>query len=343
MIIKVINPIQHPQWNQQIAELNDATIFHTSSWTRVLAETYGYQPVYIAAFKSKQLVGYLPLMEIRSIATGRRCVSLPFTDECHPVCTTVEVFEKIWTHALNFGNKVGWKYIELRGEYSVYSEEPIIASYLVHCLDLNTTETDLCKRFRESTYRNITKSKESGVKIECTNSIQALDAFYKLNCLTRKRHGLPPQPKRFFINLYKYIITTDRGFILTAEQKGSVIASAVFLRFNGIVTFKYGASDLRHQHLRANNLILWEAIKRSIQEGNSQFHLGRTETENEGLLQFKRGWGAIEDRINYYKYNMVDQEFSRKKMKIKSSYSLFKIMPLTLLKLFGQILYRHVG
>jgi len=49
---------------------------------RVLRETYGHVPLYAARFAGGQLEGLLPLMEVSSPFTGRRGVSLPFTDFC---------------------------------------------------------------------------------------------------------------------------------------------------------------------------------------------------------------------------------------------------------------------
>jgi len=65
---------------------------------------------------------------------------------------------------------------------------------------------------------------------------------------------------------------------------------------------KYGASEKAYHHLRPNNLIMWEAIKWCAQNGFKTFSLGRTEPENEGLLQFKQGWGTTEKIIKEIGY-----------------------------------------
>jgi hypothetical protein len=54
---------------------------------------------------------------------------------------------------------------------------------------------------------------------------------------------------------------------------------------------------------------LWECIKRFADKGFDTLDLGRTSLANEGLGRFKLGFGAREERIEYYKYDFVKQTF----------------------------------
>ena len=173
--------------------------------------------------------------------------------------------------------------------------------------------------------------------------MSSLKEFNRLNCITRKLHGLPPQPYHFFEKIYEHIISQKKGFVVLAYYQNKPVAGAVYFHFNGQAIYKYGASDRKFQHLRPNNLVMWEAIKWYAQNGFRSFSFGRTEPENTGLLQFKRGWGAKEKKISYYKYNIKENTFIKEHSKVKSSYKLFKIMPVPILRLTGKLLYRHVG
>jgi lipid II:glycine glycyltransferase (peptidoglycan interpeptide bridge formation enzyme) len=88
---------------------------------------------------------------------------------------------------------------------------------------------------------------------------------------------------------------------------------------------------------------MWEAISWCTANGFKSLSFGRTEPENQGLLQFKRGWGTEEKIINYYKYDFAKKTFIKGQPGVKSSYKFFKIMPSPLLRLTGNLLYRHVG
>ena len=89
--------------------------------------------------------------------------------------------------------------------------------------------------------------------------------------------------------------------------------------------------------------MMWKAIKWCINNGFEKLSFGRTETENHGLLQFKRGWGAKEGFISYYKYDLAKDCYMADNDGIKSTYSIFKMLPLPILRMTGNLLYRHVG
>jgi hypothetical protein len=60
-------------------------------------------------------------------------------------------------------------------------------------------------------------------------------------------------------------------------------------------------------------------------------------------LQFKDGWGATKSGLCYYKYDLRKDRFLSNDSGPKSSYRVFKMMPAPLLRLTGNLLYRHVG
>ncbi len=155
----------------------------------------------------------------------------------------------------------------------------------------------------------------------------------------------PAAPAAFFFEkIHEHIIVKKLGFVALASYQGSTIGGSVCFHFGDKAIYKYGASDNRYQHLRANNLILWEAIRHYVQSGQKSFSFGRTEPENKGLVQFKRGWGAEEYAINYFKYDLREKAFIKDKLQLTGFHNkVFAHTPIPLLRLAGSLLYRHVG
>jgi hypothetical protein len=340
--INIINPIDYPNWNRQVSKLEGATIFHTANWALVLAESYGYRPRYFTAIKMHRIIACIPVMQIDSVITGRRGVCLPFTDFCRPIGDENWIPE-LWNALVGKSQKEKWKHIELRGECTIVQSANMPPAYKEHSISLDTNESDLMKRLRQSTRRNITKAIRHKVIIHSSQNSKAIEDFYRLNCLTRKRHGLPPQPRSFYCKIKDHMFSSDMGFILTAVCNGTTVASALFFQFNGTVFYKYAASDILFQQTRANNLLVWRAIERSLAKGFKLFHFGLTAAGNSGLLQFKRGWGAVEKDLNFFRYIVKEQRFIKKRELLKTSYIFFKKMPMPLLRLSGEVMYRHVG
>ena len=343
MNVTILDPLTHPNWDDLLLNHDHITFFHTVSWARVLIETYGYKPLYFTVLEDGKLVGLIPVMEINSHLTGNRGVSLPFTDICHPIADTREKLHALMNRVIDYSNRAGWKYVEFRGE-SQFSDCTLpCAQHYIHILDLHGIEDTLSKSLRDSTRRNIRKAEKEGVEISFQHSLGAMITFYHLQCETRRLHGLPPQPWAFFKKIHEHVIASRQGFVALAFHQGNPIAGAVYFLFRNRAIYKFGASNHNYQNLRANNLVMWESIRWLCRNGFKSLHFGRTEIENQGLLQFKRGWRPKEAKVGYYRFNINNNAFSTENNCIRSSYSLFKILPISVLKLIGRVLYRHVG
>jgi hypothetical protein len=342
-MITIVDPTQLENWDAQLEGLPGASFFHGSAWAKVLAQSYGYRPVYFAE-RQGCLAAVISMMEVDSFLTGRRAVSLPFTDYCEPLVPHIEVSKVLFEAMVQEGKKRQWKYIELRGGADFLGDGPASAWFYRHTLDLTPGDAKLFKGLRDSTRRNIKKADKEGVEVRFESTPEAVREFYRLNCLTRREHGLPPQPWQFFEHLHAEILGRGMGAVALAFFRGSAIAANVYLHANGEVIYKYGASDKAHQNLRANNVVMWEAIKFYAGKGFKSLCFGRSEPENEGLRQFKTGWGTDEKVINYYRYDLAANAFvSGPKTVSATANRVFSRMPIPALKAVGNLLYRHMG
>ena len=90
MNIQIINPIDYPDWDDLLLTNGQTTFFHTAAWARVLSVSYQYRPLYFTVIENGKLSALIPIMEVSSLLTGKRAVSLPVTDECHAITQNVE-------------------------------------------------------------------------------------------------------------------------------------------------------------------------------------------------------------------------------------------------------------
>ena len=105
-------------------------------------------------------MSFLPVMEVNSPLTGKRGVSLPFTDYCEPIVSNDEQFEEIFTYVTEYGKKKGWRYIEMRGGQKFLDKHEPSECYFGHILDLSEGCKNIFSNFRDSTKRNIKKSEK---------------------------------------------------------------------------------------------------------------------------------------------------------------------------------------
>jgi len=339
--LEIINPVTSPNWDQQMLATGKATFFHSSAWAATLAATYGYKPCYFVLLSEDNTIkAMVPLMEVSSFITGKRGISLPFSDHCEIISESAEAEGYLLGRILGHGKKQGWEYLELRPGKRISADLPAPDSFQIHTLSLSHDEDELLASFRESTRRNIRKAEAAGITCTIDQSMQACETFYALNCYTRKRHGIPPQPLSFFRNVYKQIIAENKGIVVLASHKNKIINGAVYFHFGRRAMFKYGASSGDSRQLCGNYLVMWQAIRFYRQRGCDSLDMGRTDSNHNGLLQFKNGWNALTEELVYCKYSL-------KPFGEKNSPSLreriIQHMPLPLLRMIGTVAYRHVA
>lgn len=339
-----IDPLSDPNWDSILATIPSASFFHGASWAHVLRETYAFSPCYFVVAALSGINSLLPVMEVNSWITGRRGVSLPFADECEPLCLSSGSFYQVFEAARVFAKTQSWRYLEFRGGRTWLHEARSSDSFLGHCLDLRDKEHNLLDQMRKSTQGAIRRAEDYGLMVEFSHGSEALEAFYGLLCKTRRRQGLPPQPYRFFANIHRYVFSANKGCVVLARLNGVPIAGAVFFQSGNTVLYKYAASDTRYRNLCANNLVVWNAIKWHQQRGFEVFDFGRTSKENEGLRKFKLGWGSKEYELDYFRYEPRSGGFVETNSKSRGrGRSIFKLLPAPLSRLAGSALYRHVA
>lgn len=341
--VRFVDPGEEPSWNETLGRLDGATFFHTASWCRVLKDAYGFRPAYAVAEGETGVRGVLPLMEVENWPRGRRGIALPFSDECDALTVEDSARELLGEAAVARGRAGNWKYLECRGA-SIFPRALPSLSYYRHRLLLETDEDSMFGRFEPSVQRAIRRAEKAGLKVEVETSLESLRTFYALHCRTRQRHGVPPQPFRFFEALHRHVVRRDEGFVVTARIGSKAVASAMIGCSRSKAVYKFGASDDRLQNLRGNNLVLWAGIQHLIRHGFTELHLGRTSLDNEGLRRFKLGWGASESRIEYRKLCMIAQRFVQDVDRASGWQNrVFRFIPKPVARCVGRLLYARLA
>ncbi|MGP8201793.1 MAG: lipid II:glycine glycyltransferase FemX [Limisphaerales bacterium] len=340
----VVDPLQYPEWDSLLAVHPRASVFHGSGWARVLQQTYGHRPVYICRFEGRQLVGLLPIMEVSSPWTGRRGVSLPFTDFCPALNTGNQDAGSLYEAAVDSGRERRWKHFECRSPGEGWAGASPSLAFYAHVIDLAAGADGLFNRLDSAVRRGIRKAEAAGLRVDFSGSLEAVESFYALHCQTRRRHGLPPQPFRFFRNIQRHILEDGQGFVATARLKDQPLAAGVFFCRDRRALYKFGASDYAFQQLRPNHLMMWAAMQQYAERGAVELHLGRTSLANKGLRRFKLSLGAAEQTVAYCRYDFSAGQFVRDADRAEGWFNLvFALLPLPLLRLAGRILYPHLS
>ena len=349
MLIKysLYNEAETKRWDDFIKAHPNGTPFHLTSWMKTIHETYSFKPIlYVFTDKDCKMLGVLPCFLLKGLFSGTRIISNPFSDYCGPLFQDNnmenELFEKIIKD-----NDSRVKHIEIRNSLPDYLNCKGINYYKHHIIELDSDPANIFNKFNKKTIQySIRKAERAGVRIIEENSIHGIEEFYRLNKLTRKKHGIPCQPKQFYYNLYKNMISRGVASIILAIYDSKAIAAGIFLKSNDTVFYKYNVSDPEFLINKVpNHLLTWNAIQQAIDKGCKKFDFGRTSINNKGLIRYKEMWGAkaFDLSYSYYPHGSGVSETKEDGFTYRMLTSAWRILPDILAENLGPRIFKHFG
>lgn len=349
MRVYQFDPTKDARWADFVERHPRASVFHTIGWLKALQRTHGYEPVaFTTSSPAGDLKNGLVFCLINSWFTGRRLVSLPFTDHCEPLCNSAEDENFLIRYLQTALEHQEWKYLEVRpisGKFGQTGEGigflPA-ATYFLHTLNLRPDLNELFRSLnKDSVQRRIQRAGRAGLVEKCGRSGDLLKDFYALFVITRSRQHVPPIPYAWFRNL---IHCLGEALEIRLAYKDEIpIAAIVTLQFRDVVYYKYGCSDVGFNNLGATPWLLWRAITAGKSRGANELDMGRTEDDNAGLLAFKNHWVPQPKRLVYWRFPHASSLGSIDGWKLKLAKRIFSRMPNRLLTMTGRLLYRHIG
>lgn len=293
--------ISDPEWRAFVDRHPDALPYHLPAWAELVADCY-HLPAFVVVVRdaSGAISAGIPVIRTRVPLRPSRLVALPFTDFCPPLGAGGADESRLVAAVDMARRAAGAERVEVRGplaQGAVFED----AGYR-HVLHLDADSAAVFARFhRSQVQRNVRKAQASELTVRIgTRERDLLDDFYALHLATRRRLGVPIQPRRFFQLLRERILRSGIGWVVSVESAGRPIAAAVFMATRSTVVYKYGASDADAWRLRPNHLLFWSVIQSACEAGHRQFDFGRTATDAEGLRTFKQSWGTEEQRLVYH-------------------------------------------
>ena len=344
-------PLDDPRWDRFLGRHARSSAFHSTPWLKALKQTYDYKVVgYTTSAPDQELENALIFGRVESWLTGRRLVSLPFSDHCEPLVDQQQDLQVLIAAVEQETRSEKWRYFEIRPLTPIAiatSLHTTTTHYTFHELDLQPDlETIFQNLHKDSIQRKIRRAEREKLCYEEGRSESLLNDFYRLLELTRRRHHLPPQPKKWFQNLVSCF--GDAIKIRIARKDGRAVAAMLTVRYKDTLIYKYGGSDTRYNKLGGMHLLYWASIQDAKASGLRYFDLGRTDANQFGLITFKKRWGTKESLLTYSRYALSDDlrhAFDPASSEAKSAHArgLLAYLPSRLVSLLGRALYKHVG
>ena len=361
--VYTLDPLTDPRWEDLMDRHQDAGMFHTPAWLLALRSTYGYEPiVYTHSADGEALRDGIVFCSVRSLLTGKRLVSLPFSDFCQPLLEVGKepsLLGDLLEQAARDGRQHRSRYVEVRPGKAV--DVPGYAPHAVffwHRIDLRPAIDEIQARFHKNhVRRKIVRAEKEGLRYEVGSSDELVSRFYRLFMFNRRKYGIPPQPIAWYRNLLGNFKKHMKIHLAYKEERP--IAAIITFDHARTCYYKYGCADPAYTNTGSNALLFWSAMRSARERGLEWFDLGRSDVDASGfrLAQSKENWGAIRNSLVYWRAETsqcsprgsIAPELPEAPMEHghgpvgRMARLLFARLPDSLLVLSGRLLYRHVG
>lgn len=331
-------PIADPQWRDFIFSHPDAGPFHLPEWASVVADTYGFDPFVLGVRDTDgELLGGLPVVSVPSLRGGHRWVALPFTDYCQMLvrndADTAAIAEVVSAYALESPVRE----LELRCEFPELDRAHAVQAGYHSVIPLSADPGDLHPNKVHRNLRN--RAIKQGIRVSFGTTAGDVASYYRLHTLTRRRLGVPVQPRRFFGLIADRLIAQGNGFVATAYLGDEVLAAGLYLSHGATLVAKFAASDPAHRNNSGGYLVDWEVMLRACAEGYTVLDLGRSDLDADGLRVYKKGWGAIETPLTYTRISQHAPSEKRPSVG-ELPKRIIRNSPTWVCRLLGETLYR---
>lgn len=304
-----IDPLNDPRWSDLESRTPYGSIFTSAKWLRVLQRTYDFAIRGTAIEDaSGRLTGALAHVSISDMR-GKRLVSLPFSDYCDPLVADPSVWSQLASALVQRNIPLTFRCLQNEAVLGDPSFKQFKDAKW-HSVDLTRSLDAIWESVETSSRRAMRKAQKQGVQIRRAESKKDLRTFYELHAGVRnQKYRMLAQPYSFFDSIWEEFLAEGHGFLLLAEVEGKVVAGTMYLRHGQTIYYKFNASDLEQLQFRPNDLLVWEGIRQAKEDlGCESFDFGLSDSDQEGLLRFKRKFATEEKTIRFMQHRSTRWE-----------------------------------
>jgi CelD/BcsL family acetyltransferase involved in cellulose biosynthesis len=280
-----------------LASSEKGSLFTSPPWITAVCETYGFTPqariVTDAEGRPTGGFAWVPISDIR----GDRLVSLPFSDRAEPFVSDMETWSALWDDVEAIGVPLTIRCLDravpsierglVRTEEAAWQATP-----------LDRPLPELYRSITSAARRNIKTADRNGVIAETATCLDAVRTYHELHVSRRKyKYRMLAQPISLFERIWNEFSARDGIVTVIARLDGDPIAGAVYLIWDDVLYYKFGASLAGALSLRPNDAVTWCALRWASERGLRLVDWGLSDLDQPGLIAYKRKWASEERRI----------------------------------------------
>jgi FemAB-related protein (PEP-CTERM system-associated) len=283
-------------WARYGRAARGGTVFHDPSWCAAVERTFGHFPLHRVAVRGEEIVGVLPLMEVRSVLGGRLLVSVPYGNYGGILADDEGARTALAEAAQHLVHQRAARVLDVRSAQAAVPGWETVDRYDGFVRELPSRaelESFLPQHAR-------TAARQARQAISVRHDPRQLQTLWNLYARSMRRLGSINYPLRFFTELQARF--GDCAWVSIAYHGGRPVAGVFSLVWGDTVTPYIQGVDERLHARGAVNLLYLSIMERAVGYGLRRFDFGRTRKGNAGAAAFKRNQGFWPRTLGYQRY-----------------------------------------
>jgi lipid II:glycine glycyltransferase (peptidoglycan interpeptide bridge formation enzyme) len=341
------------EWEKYIQKQNEKNFQSSQKFKKVIQETYkNSYPLYLESYEKERIKAIFPFIIVKSKIFKTRAISLPFIEETGIMgeYTSQDIKEIIKICKEKKVDKIEIRTNKFHPQYEHQEKEFLKAGLIKNknkyeMIAKLTNAEDMWKRFHKHTRNDIRKAEKNNVVVKPIEDTKEINEFYKLYFQNMKHFGTPQHSKLFFTNIYKYMNDNILGLNCYVDNK---LIGSIIVFYEGKKAYvAFNVSKESHRHLRPNDILYWNAIKKLINKKIQYLNIGEVNIESKntrekGLYKFKSKWlGEVYPKV-YFTYP-GEKNVEEKKGKLKKLRKIWRKIPTPIIRIIGPKICSQLG
>lgn len=341
--VRLLQPHERARWDAFVHGCAEATFFHRAGWQQVIEQAFGHRTWFYLAEQDGQIVGVLPLAQIKSRLFGHALISLPFCVYGGVAARTLAARLLLDQAAQQLARALGAGHLEYRSLAAAHAgqdgwrEKPLYCTFRKAICGDDEENLGAIPRKQRAMVR---KGLKCGLRAE-------LDAdaarFFPAYAYSVHRLGTPVFARRYF-ELLKRVFGDDCEIRVILHQH-RVAAAVLSFFFRDEVLPYYGGGTALAREVAGNDFMYWSLMQAAAARGCRMFDFGRSKLGT-GAYDFKHHWG-FEAQPLRYEYQLHGAaalpEVNPLNPKYRRFIAVWRRLPLAAANLLGPHIVKDLG
>ncbi|MCL2656752.1 MAG: FemAB family PEP-CTERM system-associated protein [Betaproteobacteria bacterium] len=342
VVVRHMGEAERPKWDAFVRAQPDATFFHLSAWQGLIENLQGHRTYYLYAERNGEIVGVLPLAEVKSLLFGHSLSSLPFCAYGGVVALDSAAADALEAEAGRLAQARGVEHLEFRNLSAVrHPEWPRQDLYVTFRRRIEADDEANMLAIPRKQRAMVRKGIKNGLIGNIDPDTQRFFAVYADNV---RRHGTPALSERWFAGLQD-AFGDDCEVLSVTDAAGRPLSSVLSFFFRDEILPYYAGDYPAARDLAANDFKYWSLMQRAVVRGCGIFDYGRSKLGT-GPYSFKKNWG-FEPQPLSYEYRLFKRDGIPQNNPLNPKYrafiALWRRLPLPIANRLGPLIVRNLG